>query len=379
MTRAGMTDRSLRVLHVTAPALMGGLETVVLQLAEGMRQRGHDVQVAAVLTPGSARGHPFVTALQNRGVPVHPLELGSRAYLAERRAITALTRRLQPVAMHTHGYRADVLHGPLARALRIAHVMTLHGFVGGNWRDRLYESLQVRAARHADAIVAVSRPIVDRLRQAGVTERVLLLRNAMAPAQNALNRDEARAVLGIPEVPTIGWVGRVSHEKGPDQFVAALAKVPSPVHGVLLGDGPEREAVMAQAAALGVSGRLVAPGAMADARRYLAAFDALALTSRTEGTPMVLLEAMSQSVPIVTTMVGGVPDIVSEAEALCCVPGDIDGLATAFGEVVSKADAASARAARALALVEQTFGLEPWLDAYERLYATAAENTEPTS
>ncbi len=375
----GLTDTPLRVLHVTAPALMGGLETVVLQLAAGMRQRGHDVQVAAVLTPGSASGHPFVTALENRGVPVHPLELGSRAYLAERRAIAALARRLQPVAIHTHGYRADVLHGPLARALGVAHVMTLHGFVGGNWRDRLYESLQVRAARRADVVVAVSQPIVDRLQHAGAARNVQLLRNGMAPAHEALSRDAARAMLGIPaDVPAIGWIGRVSHEKGPDQFVEALAKAPTSIMGVLLGDGPERANVLAQAEKLGVSSRLLSPGAIADARRYLAALDALALTSRTEGTPMVLLEAMSASVPVVTTMVGGVPDVVSEAEALCCAPGDVSALAVAFGQIVSQADAARDRAMRAFGLVERTFGIESWLDGYERIYASAAGKTRPS-
>jgi glycosyltransferase involved in cell wall biosynthesis len=131
--------------------------------------------------------------------------------------------------------------------------------------------------------------------------------------------------------------------------------------------------VLAQAEKLGVSSRLLSPGAIADARRYLAAFDALALTSRTEGTPMVLLEAMSASVPVVTTMVGGVPDVVSEAEAFCCAAEDIDALACAFGQVVVGGAAVEDRRHRARALVERNYGVEPWLDAHEQLYQRAVD------
>lgn len=366
---------SLRILQVTAPARTGGLESVVTQLAVALRSRGHDVHVAAVLSPGSEVDHPFVSRLRSLDVPVHTLLVGARDYLRERRAIGALADSLKISALHTHGYRADVLHGAVARKAGARHVMTLHGFVGGGWRDRVYEAMQIRAARRADVVVAVSRPIVDRLREAGVERQVRLLRNALGPNPQPLTRADARRALGLSGTDTlIGWVGRLSHEKGPDLFVEALAKSPPHIGGVLVGDGPLRDAVRSLAAARGVDARLVFAGGLSDARRYLSAFDAVTLTSRTEGTPMVLLEAMWAGVPIVTTMVGGIPDVVSDREAWCCAPGDSDGLARAYVECTSLGSAELARACqertlRAQSIVQRVFGIDSWVEAHEDFYS----------
>jgi glycosyltransferase involved in cell wall biosynthesis len=145
-----------RVLHVVAPARAGGLETVVLQLTTGLRARGHDARVATVLDPADAASHPFSEALEEAGVPVHRIVVGTREYRAERAAIAKLMRAHDVDVLHTHGYRPDVVDGGVARSLHRAHVTTLHGFVGGSWRGRVYEWLQVRAAVRADALTHVA-------------------------------------------------------------------------------------------------------------------------------------------------------------------------------------------------------------------------------
>lgn len=364
-----LAQSPLRILQVTAPAPTGGLESVVLQLSRGLRQRGHDVHVAAVLTPGTEQHHPFIEALHDLEIPVHVILVRGRAYLSERRAVERLARSLASGVLHTHGYRADILHGASARATGARHVMTLHGFVSGNWRDRLYEHLQLRAARSADSVIAVSQPIVETLHAAGTRYNVRLIRNALGAAHGPYSRVEARERLGLPrDLALVGWVGRLSEEKGPDLFVRALAVSASQVHGVIVGDGPMRESVAHLSAELGVKHRLHIIGSVAQANRYFGAFDALAMTSRTEGTPMVMLEAMSAGVPVITTMVGGIPDVVSEADAWCCPPGDVHALASSFTAAVQESPLRAARIARALATVAERFNAERWLNDHLQVY-----------
>lgn len=364
-----------RILHVVAPARAGGLETVVLQLTTGLRARGHDARVATVLDPADAASHPFVEALEEAGVPVHRIVVGTRAYRAERAAIAQLMRENDVDVLHTHGYRPDVVDGGVARSMHRAHVTTLHGFVGGSWRGRVYEWLQVRAAVRASAAIAVSAPIAERLRRAGGAETTHLLRNAVAPNTSALDRSASRAALSLPaEAVLVGWVGRLSHEKGPDLFVEALARTGDHVHGVFVGDGPLREPMRTLAAERGVAHRLHFTGMRPQASRYLAAFDVLALTSRTEGTPMVLLEAMWAGVPIVATAVGGVPDIIDRHVGLLCRPGEHSCFQQAIERLVVDRPAAITLTKAAYARVNDEYSVARWISAHESLYAAILPN-----
>jgi glycosyltransferase involved in cell wall biosynthesis len=232
--------------------------------------------------------------------------------------------------------------------------------------------MQVQAARFASAVVAVSTPISQRLQSHGITRNVQLVRNAVAPAANALSREQARAVLNLPpDGKLVGWVGRVSQEKGPDHFIEVIARADSRICGVMIGDGPELEICKQRARQLGITERVHFVGMLAGASRYLAAFDALALTSRTEGTPMVLLEAVLAQVPIVTTAVGGVPAMVSASEAALCPPGDVQAIAAALTDVFARPAEAQARAAAANARVATEYCYESWLDNHELLYRRA--------
>jgi glycosyltransferase involved in cell wall biosynthesis len=156
--------------------------------------------------------------------------------------------------------------------------------------------------------------------------------------------------------------------KGPEIFVEALSKARTDLHGVMIGDGPEANATIDRALRLGVRERLHLVGMVPDASRYLAAFDGLALTSRMEGTPMILLETMWAKVPIIATAVGGVPDLLSRREAVLCAANDVSALAAAMTETVEKPELAAERAAAAFVRIAHDASPETWLDKHEALY-----------
>src|SRR5436309_2281625 len=361
--------RPMVILHVVAPAEFGGLEEVVRALAGGLRERGHDAHVAAIVDARTGE-HAFCRALTARGVPVHQVVVPPRAYLKERRAIAELCARLRPDVVHTHGYRPDVVDAGVARRLRLPVVTTLHGYTGGGWRNRFYQRLQRGRLRRFDAVVAVSRPLAEAARRSGVpSDRIHLVRNAWGGGA-FLDRAAARAALRVPaEGFRVGWVGRLSREKGPDVALEAMTYLRDlPVALSVVGAGRELAGLRALAASRGVTDRVAWHGSVPEAGSLLRAFDVVVLSSRTEGTPIVLLEAMAAGIPVVASRVGGLPDVLSSDEALLVPPEDPAACAAALRAVYADGAGAERRARAAGARLESEFGCSAWVSCYEALY-----------
>ncbi len=367
---------SVSVIHVLAPARFGGLESVIATLCSAQRSAGDSVLVVPVLEPDDARGHPLVEKLSSEGIDVMPVVVTGRDYRGERAALRRLLVDRRPDVVHTHGYRPDVIDAPVARGLGIPTVTTVHGFTRGGfggrgWKGRFYEWLQIRSFRRFDAVVVVSERLRGELAGEGVREdRLHVLRNAWDAGADALpDRAEARARLGVgAQSPAVAWVGRLSSEKAPDLFVRAARAVTGEAEYHVLGTGPMLSDCRELAERLSVGEQFTWHGPVPEAGRWLSAFDALVISSWTEGTPMVLLEAMAAGVPVVTTAVGGIPDVVSPAEAILCEAGDVPCLAEGIDAILADPAAARVRAAAARRRLEAEFAVEPWARRYRDLY-----------
>ncbi len=362
---------SPRVLHVLAPSQEGGLEQVVAMMAAGQRMNG--VHVAAVLTPGEADSHRFLARLAALEVPATCVVVAARSYVKEYRQLGVLIAQIKPQLVHTHGYRADVIAGALARAHDLPTVSTVHGFTGGGRRNRFYEQIQRLALRRANAVIAVSKPLAEHLAGAGISpDKIHCVPNAFTPPLTSLARSAARDRLGIArETLVAGWIGRLSDEKGADVMLDALAQVDASWRLSIIGDGPERNALRQQAANLGIADRVTWHGLVENAGFLLSAFDAFVLSSRTEGTPIALFEAMYACVPIVATRVGGVPDVVSPSHAILVPSEDPRMIARALDQVLSDPSAAARRSMLARERLLQSFGTAHWLDAIDDVYEAA--------
>jgi len=370
-----VTVSGTRVLHVLAPAPFGGLERVVHTLARGQLAMGCDARVFALLSEGA----PLPLSLeemQGAGIPTIPVALPGRAYHRQLRSLMDVCESFRPDVVHTHGYVPDVLARFGADRIPASLVSSVHGFTGGDWRNRLYEWLQRRSLRRFDAVVAVSRKMATELAAAGVSDRLLhVIPNAWSSDAPVLDASSARAQLGVPDDSfSIGWVGRISLEKGLDVLVDALpALVDLPFRLTVVGDGPERAPVEKRATERGVDRHISWAGVISGAARFLRAFDVLVLSSRTEGTPMILLEAMHARVPIIVTAVGGVPDVVSPSEGLLVPSNDPAALSVAIRMVHDDREAATARAERAASRLEREFAVGPWIERYEEVYRSTEQ------
>ena len=346
-------------------------------LTTGLANRGHTVGLVALLGKGAVP--PLVERAEAAGVPVERLTCG-RNYLRERRELGRFFAASHPGLVHTHGYRSDVQAGAVAQRFSLPVMSTVHGFTGGGAKNRLYERIQRRSLRRFGGVIAVSRPLVESLVASGVArERLHLIPNAYQPGERVLSKADALAELKL-SLPAgafvIGWVGRLSREKGPDVLVDALGLLTNAnVHSVVAGDGPDRPALERRAAALGISERLHWLGVTPNISRCFSAFDCFALSSRTEGTPIALFEAIAAGVPVVASAVGGVPDVVSQGEAILVPPDDPPAFARALRDVALDSPGAADRAARAMARLHTERSIGPWLDEYEAVYRRLVSRT----
>jgi len=360
----------LGIVHIVAPGAVGGTESVIRGLAVGHHRQGHRVHVIGVVDPDPP-DHPYMRSLREAGVETHSLHLGARAYLKERRLVAGLLREIKPDVFHSHGYRPDILDAPLARRLGIPTVVTMHGssLLGG--RAAFHEWLELKVLPRFDAVIAVSRQIVEDLKQTRVPPaRVHYIPNGYVASTQPMTRAEARRDLGLdPDELVVGWVARLIPVKACDLFLRAFAACRGlPVRAVIVGDGAEREGLMALCRELGLESQVRFAGARPAASRLFPAFDLFVMSSRSEGTPITLLEAMDCGVSVVATAVGGIPDVVSPQEALLVSPEDPAALGAAIRQAIDDRAGAAQRAAAARRRLASEFSAERWLASHEALY-----------
>jgi glycosyltransferase involved in cell wall biosynthesis len=184
-------------------------------------------------------------------------------------------------------------------------------------RYRLPRLMIREAARQAAGIIAVARALKEDLVRVGVpAERIEVLRNGVdLQLFRPIEREAARRKLGIHRT-TLLSVGHLIPRKGHDLVIQALQRLPE-ADLLVIGDGPEREALRALATGLGVRDRVRFANAVAqeELRNYYGAADALVLASSREGWANVLLESMACGTPVVASNIGGTPEVVSSPEA----------------------------------------------------------------
>jgi len=187
-------------------------------------------------------------------------------------------------------------------------------------------------------------------------------------------RSDVRRELGLPENAwVVGTVGRLAPEKDQALLVRAMAPLLSDRrHLVIVGDGPERDALRTVIHEANAERYVLMAGSRSDVARLLSAFDAFALPSRTEGLPLVLLEAMASELPVVATAVGGIPDLVVPGlTGMLVPPSDAPALRAALLSIVENPPGARKMGRAARREVVAHHSAEAMATAYGHLYRAA--------
>lgn len=361
-----------RVLHIIQNLHYGGMERVVTDI---IRQSDHD------------RIDSHVLALEYIGHHADDLREFATLHVATRlprwsmlwpRPLTGQITRIAPDVVHTH---SGVWYKASLAARRAGVPLLIHTEHGRRkpdpWEARFLDGL---AARRTDTVVAVSDALSDQLASTVVRGRcpITVVRNGVdtdlfrpRPDTGAL-RTELSLGRGVP---ILGSVGRLEHIKGYDVMIRAFARLrdmygqePRPVL-VLGGEGSERSRLQALARQAGVGADVFFLGWRDDIHDLHSAFAVFTMSSRSEGTSVSLLEAMSAGLCPVVTDVGGNRAVLGDALHHRLTPSEKpDLLAAAWMNALTDHSCRDADGAAARARVDGCFRLASMVHAYEKLY-----------
>jgi glycosyltransferase involved in cell wall biosynthesis len=295
---------------------------------------------------GAGLDNALLAALRRDGIPAHALTERHVGDLSLIRQMVQVIDQVRPDIVETHQVKCHFLlaQALLWRRLRksFAWIAYHHGYTRANLKLSLYESLDRWSLRKPDQVVTVCRPFADELvRNGAPAARTSVISNAVdAPAAPSpdiiagMRRD-----LGIaPDDVVLLTVGRLSREKAHavlvESFMQLLKRVPRPekLHLLIIGDGPERATLEKLGASCGRQLRFL--GHNSQVWPYYFVGDVFVLPSYTEGSPLVLFEAMAAGRAIVATRVGGIPETVVDGDSAMLVePGNVAALAAALERV----------------------------------------------
>ena len=380
---AKTVDKRLRVLHVTATTT-GGVGLLILFLVKHLDPRAFELAVAF------GRGYLLDRSFDEAGVTVHTLStsrsISIRSILKGTLEVYRILSRGHYDIVQSHTSVGGIIGRLAGWAARIPVVLwTVHG-LGAHpghpaWKRALLRIVESMLDWFTDHYVAVSEDLRDQGVRAGIyrADKVTVIPNGLQfdHVPSTFDITAKRRALGIPVgCPVIGTVTRLEPQKANEVFLRAVPRIISRVPNLvtlIAGDGPQRKELENLAAHLGLTGRVSFLGWRDDAVELLGALDIFCMSSRWEGCPMVLLEAMAMRCPVVATDIGGVREIViNEETGLLVAPGDPEALAEAVLRLLA-ADAERERmAAAGRRRVEQSFNAEDMLAAYARLYRNLA-------
>jgi len=340
------------VVHVVQKLVVGGIETLVLDLMRLNRSRDIVVSLEGRFDD-LADGWPALKPLQDRVVAMD--KRAGFDFVLPPRLVRTL-RRIRPDAVILH-HLGPLIYGALAA--RVARVPEVHHFEHDVWHYS--EASHVKHLRWAERVArphhfAVSDEVKARLLELVPDGNVSVAAPGIDMRRFLIaDQERARAGAGLPARGRIvGTVGRLAAVKGHRHLIDAMAHVAPDVSLAVVGDGPERAGLEARVRELGLDARVHFLGQRDGIEAILPAFDIFCLPSLSEGLPRAILEAQACGLPVVASDVGAVRSALDPQSGVVVAAGDPTALAAAL----DKAFALERPSRSARAFVETRYTLE---------------------
>lgn len=383
-----MVPSMIRVAYILTPITFGGAEKVSLNFLRIVDRNRFDIKPILLVRPWEPEpyftseihrlGYAYYTvpvALKTGGDPLRVLRVACRLY--------SILKQGNFDLVHTHGYFADICCLPIAKLLGLPSISTCHGFIPNDWKLKIYNLLDTFALRLCKTVIAVSEGIKDELISSGIQgSRIVVIPNAVevhyGEDKLRIRRQDKRHFLDIsPEEFIVGYMGRLSEEKGLILLVEAVAGLRDaavPVKLLIVGDGSERTALEQLVRAKALENAVIFAGFQADIENWLSAFDVFVLPSLTEGTPMALLEAMAAGVPVIATAVGGVPMVITDGiDGLLVPSGNVEAISEKILCLKDDLELQRRLGRAGFDTVTCNYGTNSWCRAIEGLYCSALD------
>lgn len=371
MQTNGVKEANVKIAFIiTRSDDIGGAQIHVRDLSTALRAAGHDAVVLA-----GANG-VLADELSARGVPYYPLQHLAREVgpLYDVRCFMELRetlRAIRPNIISTHSTKAGFLGRLAGRSLGIPTLFTAHGWGFTEGRPPLqavaFWGIERLTAAWAARIITVcesDRAAALRTRVAS-KDRLVTIYNAMPDIAEAL-----RACPG-KSPPKLVMVARLSHWKDQPALLQALAGLKElDWHLEFVGDGPLRGQLEALTESLGLTSRVTFLGFRRDVPERLAQAQVFLLTSKWEGFPRSILEAMRAGLPVVASDVGGVKESVVDGVTGYVIPrGDTDRLRECLHKLITSAELRVKMGEAARTRYEEEFTFDRLVERTTKVYA----------
>jgi glycosyltransferase involved in cell wall biosynthesis len=366
----------IRVHALIDSLTWGGAEMLLADLAAGAPAAGVELSVGYLFQHND---NPAAERLARRDIEPEHVPVRGLLNPASFRSVRRHLEQHRPDLVHTHLEYADTLGGPAARSLGIPTLSTLHVM---HWERGLREGSKARLAalarrRCAHRVIAVS----DAARHAYLAEgwdsekHVVTIRNGSAATPEPGAGQAVRQELGLASDDlVVAMLTVLRPGKGHDVAAAAVRSLAERFPGLRLlvaGDGYSRDAVEARIRDLGRAGMMA--GHRDDVMALLDACDVLLHPSSFDAFPTGLIEAMAAGVPVLSTRVGGIPEIVEEGETgiLVDAPPTVEGVSAALAELLDDPERRRLMGAQGRERYEREFTAEAWAARLSALYREA--------
>lgn len=330
-------------MHVIDGLGVGGTETILYELVSGLVSSGFEVTVC-YFNPG-----PLVEKYSKLDITLIHIPYTTRVDPILFFRLLKVIRSCKPQIVHTHLFKSDI-HGLLASRLCGVPVSltTLHSM--NDWaKSSFLGFVYGLVLRLADKVVVLSDEIAEYfIRQSNVpTDRFVTIHNAIPiekfTQQEGKGRETVREEFGIPEgSPLFGFIARLAPPKDHEVFLYAAVKIllgRPDARFLIVGEGELKTSLIKKSMELGLEKSVIFTGFRKDIPEIFSALDVVVLASRFEGLPVVLMEAMASSRPIVATMARGIISVVTnEVNGLLVQQDDPEALAQACMRLLNDSD-----------------------------------------
>lgn len=304
-TPTNFPPETLHVLQVIGNADKGGMENYLKSFIENLPEDKFNL---TCICPYES---DFTAKLRELGVKdIYIGRIEDDPYWRSIQLAIEVCKLKKIDVIHAHMPKAHLLAGLAANLLHIPVVATIHGM------DITAHELGIAKAVNSHLITNNQEAYVQALAMGIPVDHLHLVRNGVDVSKfhEKLNGDSFRKMIGVSSTTTlIGFVGRLDYEKGPDQFLkaASMIHIEKPdVHFVMVGEGAMTKILQKLCLGLKLEDHVTFLNWQQENWTIYPALDILAHTSRSDGTSLVLLEAMACGIPTVAIRVGGVPEIV---------------------------------------------------------------------
>jgi glycosyltransferase involved in cell wall biosynthesis len=369
-------ESAIKIIFVITGTGVGGAEKMLYYTIKGLNPARYTARLCSLKKKGEV-----ACRLEEQGLEVYSLNMRDEANLAgwldSLRALVLLVRyfiRERPAVVHSFLFRANILARIAGYLTGVPVIISSVRVMGGEMKWQHF--IDRVTAFMADHFVAVSNGVKEHLmRNAHLPERtVSTIYNGVVVGNSAgFDLSALMNQIGLnADERILMTAGRLHRQKGYDLLLEALSVVQKSFSGVkllILGEGEEEKSLKKLAHSLEISEKVLFLGLRSDVDRLLQCCEMFVLTSRWEGFPNVLLEAMAAGKPVVATAVGGVRElVVDKVTGILVPPQDETALADAIMLLLSDKERALAMGAAGRERVLQRFGMDAMLSKTEALY-----------